>query len=94
MIKAQKRSKATKTMVPVNFKGYTTVVDPALPLFTEEEIDTRYRRALKGLMASKIAKSNKIAVNISSEDDEVEELSQLSESILKPNRNEKEKVTI
>ena len=90
---AQVAADKTDTEVPVQFCGYNTVVKPNLPKFSRYDLEFHYKDALKGILAKKMSRPMPIEVHLTSEDDDDDELEELSQSILKPQRlNERKQV--
>lgn len=74
-------------MVPVHFRGFTTIVEPNRPTFTKDEVEAHGKKAM---MAKRMSEKRKIDLLFSSDnddEDDVEEIDELSQSILKPIRS-------
>ena len=77
----------TKSAVMVDLQGYSTLVEPNLPRFTKEELASKLSEALKGVLEKNIA--NPPLLDVSVEEDDDDEISELSQSILSSNRPRK-----
>ena len=89
MLEAQKRANARNTLVPVHYRGYTTIVEPNHPPFSQDDLQSRLKDVLKAVLAKNMSKPNKISISSDDQDDEdMDEINELSQSILKPTRSQ------
>lgn len=77
MLEAQVRANQKNSSVRVNFQTYSTLVEPNLPHFTNEELTSRLSLALKEVFAHKMSKPMLFpSIDDDEEDDEIDILSQ------------------
>lgn len=92
MINAQVLADKTNSGVKVNFRGYTTFVEPNLPAFSNSELSSRLTAALKGVLVQNKEKEKEHEVVLPSDDehDDDDEIDIFSQSILPSGRAIKE----